>query len=187
MTRYELILEENENDIEFPKYFKPVLNILNHTSKATTPKSLGCQFSDMIQEFNGSSSKEWEEFIKSTNPDVEDIATNKIWDMHVKFLAMMESISKKMVREWVRDLIFTKTYVGLTIQSKIIQQIAEENNLNYRLANDEEEKKGIDGYIDYLPVSIKPKSFNNTNGRQFDPAIKIIYYTKKDNKVTFDY
>jgi len=49
---------------------------------------------------------------------------------------------------------------------------------SYRLANVEEEAKGIDGFIGDEPVSIKPNTYKKTiNAGKETIPYRIIYYT----------
>lgn len=55
-------------------------------------------------------------------------------------------IDRKMVREWVEDLVIDKTAEGLIIQEIILETLAERKNVEYRLANPQEESRNIDGF-----------------------------------------
>jgi len=63
-------------------------------------------------------------------------------------------IDKEMVNKWAKDLIFTKTFVGLCFQESILKKVAERKNEKYRLATPAEESTGIDGFIGKKPISI---------------------------------
>jgi len=51
---------------EFPKYVAPLINLANQYAQGTRPKVVG-QMSELIQEFEGKTLREWEEwYLKKT-------------------------------------------------------------------------------------------------------------------------
>jgi MjaI restriction endonuclease len=52
-----------------------------------------------------------------------------------------------MVNKWAKDLILTKTFVGLCFQESILIKVATLKGMSYRLSTPEEESTGIDGYV----------------------------------------
>jgi hypothetical protein len=93
-----------------------------------------------------------------------------------------------MVKNWVDDLVLVKTAEGLIIQELILKNLAEKYNLKYKLANKEQESKGIDGYIGKIPISIKPKSYESKKTTVRDKIeIQIVYYKKTDKYLTIYY
>lgn len=66
----------------------------------------------------------------------------------------MNKIDHTVVEQWVRDLVVVKTFMGLRFQEAILKKGAELLRTDSRLSNPEEEKKGIDGFIGKIPVSI---------------------------------
>ena len=76
------------------------------------------------------------------------------------------------------------------IQDAIIKTIAKDLGVESRLGTPEEEGRGIDGYINNIPVQIKSNTFQEeVRNEHFDEEIVMIYYTK-DNRtadITFEY
>ena len=71
----------------------------------------------------------------------------------------------------------------------IVKKIAEEiNTQNYRLASPEEERQGIDGYINNHPVQIKSDTYDRT-GRLHNEEMQcvVISYQKSNKTIIFDY
>jgi len=58
---------------------------------------------------------------------------------------------------------------------------------NYRLANPDEESKGIDGFIGDIPVSIKPETYKIKKGLNESIKVKMVYYEKIKNGIEVDY
>jgi len=140
---------------EFPKYISPLINLANQYAQGTRPKMVG-QMSELIQEFEGKTLKEWEEWYLKKKPDAIKNATEKIFYKLEEFKNSLNKIDKATVEQWVRDLVIVKTFIGLRFQEAILKKGAEIKGWRYRLAKPDEESKGIDGYIGDIPVSINP-------------------------------
>ena len=175
----------------FPKYTSQLINWANQNAQGTRPKVVG-QLSELFPEFEKTSNNinidEWEEWYLDRYPDAINNATDKIWE-HVNNLQKAISlIDKKMVSEWVKDLVITKTYNGLYFQKAILSVLAEKTNSSYRLANPNEESKGIDGFVGGFAYSVKPDTYKSTNARSIsdDANVKMIYYTKKKTGITVE-
>ena len=145
---------------KYPKYTTQLINLANQNSQATRAHYVG-QMSELIQEFPGNSYDQWVQWYMGKYPDAVDQATEKTWIMIQKMQQAMAEIDRDMVRQWMQELIFTKTYAGLCFQESILKTIATSKKTTYRLARPDEESKGIDGFIGLEPVSIKPVSYQS--------------------------
>ena len=172
--------------IDFPKYSTQLMNIANQNSKGTAPKVVG-QLSDLIQEFKGNNIAEWENWYIKKNPSAIYDAVNKIYPMIENFKQVISKIDKEMIEYWVKDLVITKTFIGLKFQEAILKRISEELKTNYRLALPNEESKGIDGVIGNKPVSIKPISYKTKLGLNEKIDVPIVYYDKKKDGINIEY
>ena len=128
---------------KFPKYATQIINLANQNAGGTKPKMVG-QMSDLIQQFEGNNFKKWEEWYLAQHPDAIRKATEKIVEMVENFRDVMSKIDQEMIETWVRDLVIVKTFVGLKFQEAILKAVADELKTNYRLAEPEEESKGIE-------------------------------------------
>ena len=99
----------------------------------------------------------------------------------------IEKIDKNMVREWVEELVITKTYVGLKFQEVILKEIAERMGKEYKLSTPNEESQGIDGYIGDKAVSIKPITYKVETRLSEQIDIPIIFYEKKKDGIIIEY
>ncbi len=131
---------------EFPKYVAPLINLANQYAQGTRPRVVG-QMSELIQEFEGKTLKEWEEWYLKKKPDAIENATEKILQKLEELRNAMNKIDQHTVEQWVRDLVIVKTFTRLRFQEAILKKGAEIKRTNYRLAKPDEESKGIDGYI----------------------------------------
>ncbi len=170
-------LMEIENP-EFPKYTTQILNLANQNAQATRPKVVG-QMSELIKEFSGRTLEEWEEWYLKRYPDSIDKATKKILEMINNFRDVINQIDESTIRQWVRDLVIVKTFIGLRFQEAVLKKIAEKFDADYRLSTPEDESKGIDGYISNIPVSLKPTTYNSKKILTEKLKGYIVYYEKQ--------
>lgn len=170
----------------FPKYTTMLINQINQTAQGTRPKVVG-QMSELIQEFDGQTLEEWIEWYNERHPNAVEAATEKIYDQFVKQKEAMMLIDKDLIREWVKDLVYTKTFCGLRVQQAIISFIAGKLEKSWRLANKVEEAKGIDGYIGNTPVQIKSMTYKMENHLNEVIDVPIIYYEKKKDGLNIEY
>ena len=122
----------------------------------------------------------WEDFYdKKIGLDKIEDAADKNWEYIQRIKENLNMLDKKDVFKWTHDLIMNKTFSGLQLQLEILEMVSYNE---YRLATPEEESKGIDGFVDGEPVSIKPNTYKKKieYGKEAIPY-RIIYYkqTKK--------
>ena len=134
--------------------------------------------SELIQEFKGRKLEEWERWYLSRHPEAVEKAKIKILQMMENFKQVMPLIDAEMIEVWVKDLVIVKTFVGLKFQEAILKHVASYMKKEYRLAEPDEEAKGIDGYIGDIPVSIKPQSYASKQMLPGMIGVRIIYYEK---------
>jgi len=170
----------------FPKYTTQIMNLANQNSQGTRARVVG-QMSDLIQEFSGSTMSEWEEWYLDSHPNAIDNATEKVYAMVSLFKDAIVAIDKNMVRDWVEDLVIIKTFAGLKFQEAILKKVSLYFRKNYRLADPSEESKGIDGYIDNKPVSIKPITYKTKLGLNESIEVPIIFYDKKKSQIVIEF
>ena len=172
--------------ISFPKYATQIINLANQNAQGTRPAVVG-QMSDLIQEFRGECLEEWKDWYLKVHPDAIKNASEKISKMVDNLRAVMNQIDQKMIEDWVEDLVIVKTYIGLKFQEAILAKIANILNVNYKLSAPDQESKGIDGYIDSLPVSIKPDSYTSKKSLQEQINVSVIYYKKTKDGLSIDF
>jgi uncharacterized protein YukE len=107
---------------EFPKYVAPLINLANQYAQGTRPKAVG-QMSELIQEFEGKTLREWEEWYLKKKPDAIKNATEKILQKLKELKNSLNKIDRATVEQWVRDLVIVKTFAGLRLQEAILPPI----------------------------------------------------------------
>ena len=181
----ELVAEISGEAKEFPKYTTQIINLANQNSQGTRPKVVG-QLSELIQECPHKEYYKWKEWYLEKQPKAMDNATDKVFSMVEELKKAINQINKNMVREWVKDLVIDKTFIGLKFQEAILRRVAKMKKVSYRLSNPKEESKGIDGFIGDTPVSIKPITYKTKNMLSEKIEVKIIYYEKKKDGIIID-
>ncbi len=171
----------------FPKYATQIMNLANANAQGTRPRVVG-QMSDLIQECPGRTVAEWKAWYNQRFPTAIDKATEKIYAMIAELQRVIVQIDKKMVRDWVEDLVITKTFVGLRFQEAILKKIAESLGRQYRLSTPDDEAKGIDGYIDDVPVSIKPATYKSKRLTLSEHiGVATVFYEKKKTGLSLEF
>ena len=186
ITNEEIAKLSNASIYPFPKYTSMLINQINQTAQGTRPKVVG-QMSELIQEFEGNTLEEWIEWYNETYPNAIEAATEKIFAQYMKQRDAMLSINKDLIREWVKDLVYTKTFCGLKVQQAIIAHIAKTLNKSWRLSTKEEEAIGIDGYINGKPVQIKSITYKVENYLNENIEVPIVYYDKKKDGLFIEF
>lgn len=176
----------NAPQYKFPKYVTQVINLVNSNAGGTRPKVVG-QMSELIKEFDGKSIDEWIEWYTERYPNAVNDATDKIWNMYETMKAAFNAITKDMVENWVKDLVYGKTYSGLRFQTAIISAIASQMGKEWREANPDEEAQGIDGFIGDKPIQIKSSTYKFEAHLLESIKVPIVYYDKKKDGINIEY
>ena len=170
---------------EFPKYTTQVINLVNGNAGGTRPKIVG-QMSELIQEFPGQTIQEWITWYNDQQPDAVDKATDRIYEMYQAMQQAFTQIDKTLIRKWVEDLVYTKTFCGLKFQEAILKYVAVELNVDYRLATVEEAAQNVDGFINGKPVQIKSSTYTLKNTGEVI-EVPIVFYEKKKDGIVIEY
>jgi hypothetical protein len=176
-------------DVNFPKYTSQLINWANQNAQGTRAKIVG-QMSDLFPEYAAQAEtvfiEDWHEWYSERYPDALDTAADKIYGQVENLKAAIKLIDRDMVRAWVEDLVITKTYNGLYVQAAVLAAIAEHKKTTYRLATPAEESKGIDGFVETVPYSVKPESYKTMHRLSEQIDVKMAYYTKTKTGLKID-
>lgn len=176
----------NATNYYFPKYTTMIVNLVNGTAQATRPKVVG-QMSELIQEFDGQTLDEWKVWYTTRMPNAINDATEKISSLMVEIRKAMDLIDDELIENWVKDLVFTKTFCGLKVQQAILSYISALYGKEWRLATKEEEAKGIDGYIGNIPVQVKADTYKQKGQLNEVIEVPIVYYEKKKDGLNIEF
>ena len=174
----------------FPKYTSQIINLANQNAQGTRPKVVG-QLSDLFQEFQNSNNNKitienWEKWYLEKYPDAINCAKDKILSQIENLKKAINLIDENMINNWVNDLVVGKTYNGLYVQKAILEKLSSIKGEPYRLANPDEESKGIDGFVGKTAYSVKPTTYKSKSMLSETINVKIIYYEKTKTGISFD-
>lgn len=176
----------NASSYPFPKYTTQIINLVNSNAQGTRPVVVG-QMSELIQQFDGKTLQEWIDWYNAVQPDAVTNATEKIFAKFEEMKEAVNRIDKPLIEQWVKDLVYTKTFCGLKFQGAIIAFIANELHKDWRLATVEEEARGIDGFIGEKPLQIKAITYKQKMSLAEIIDVPIVYYEKKKDGITIEY
>ena len=171
---------------EFPKYASQIINLANQNAQGTRPKVVG-KMSELFPQSKARSLLEWETWYQANRPKGVDEATAKIWPMVQQFKEVIAKIDERMVKRWVEDLVLVKTFVGLRFQEAILKKVSEHFGKGYKLATAVEEGQGIDGWIDNIPVSVKPITYKTMKALPEKIEYLMVFYSKDKNGITIEF
>ena len=148
--------------VDFPKYTSQLVNWANQNAQGTRPRVVG-QLSELFPQFQREtdeiSIESWKEWYTAHYPDAIDEATDKIYAQVRNLKEAIQLVDRKLVADWVEDLVISKTYNGLYFQQAILAALAKRLSKEWRLADPYEEAQGIDGYVGDVPYSVKPETY----------------------------
>ena len=98
-----------------------------------------------------------------------------------QFRNAMNEIDRPTVRRWVTELVLEQTYVGLRVERAILEEASQKMGATLRLSSPEDESRGIDGYLDGRPVSVKPTTYRTMDTLSETIDARMIYYEKRTN------
>lgn len=188
--RNEAIRDYNESiNFTFPKYTSQIINLANQNAQGTRASVVG-QMSELFPEFLESGEpitiESWRRWYTERHPRALKDASAKICAQVDNLRAAIAHIDRKLVCEWVEDLVINKTFNGLYVQRAILTSLAERKGTAYRLATPEEESRGIDGWVGGEAYSIEPDSYKTMQRLPEAIDVKMIYYTKTSIGLTLD-
>lgn len=185
----EMITLNGSENPNFPKYTSQLINWANQNAQGTRPRVVG-QLSELFPEYERNcdmvSVDSWRSWYLEHHPKAIEEATNRIFAQVENLKEAIKLIDREMIQKWVEDLVISKTYNGLYVQKAILCKLAEIRGENYRLANPEEEARGIDGYVGKTAYSIKPDTYKTMRRLSEDIKVNMIYYTKKKAGLTIE-
>ena len=164
----------------YEKYVSPLINLANRFAQATRRNQVG-QVSELIRQCPAQDYEGWRDWYLTRHPTAIDQATDRIVSMLERMRDAMNDIDRDTVRRWVTELVLEQTYVGLRVERAILEEAAQRLGRTLRLSSPEDESRGIDGYLDGRPVSVKPSTYKTMDALRETIDARMIYYEKKSN------
>lgn len=181
VTKKELMHISGYKEKKFPKYTASLINLLNRWARGTADTVVG-HMATLAQECPYKDYEKWKKWYFENHPNTIDEAVKLIMSKKNEVKDSFSKIDEKLVRDWVIDLVIDKSFWGLKIQEAVLLKIKELTGKKTRLANKAEESKGIDGFIENIPVQIKPTSYKTASSVKTEELrAKTIFYEKQPN------
>ncbi len=165
---------------EYEKYVSPLINLANRFAQATRRNQVG-QVSELIRRCPAQDYEGWRDWYLARHQMAIDQATDRIVSMLERMRDAMDDIDRDIVRRWVTELVLEQTYAGLRVERAILEEAAQRLGRTLRLSSPEDESRGIDGYLDGRPVSVKPGTYQTMDALRETIDARMIYYDKKSN------
>lgn len=177
----------------FPKYTTYLINQASQTAQATRPSVVGqlsneypnyakeCEVNGVTPTLEG-----WREYHTSKFPDALSKSTLRINEMISNFKAAIDQIDEALVLEWVKDLLYEKTFYGFNVEATIKLYLVD-RGVTVVDSTPEDESKNIDLYINDRPYQIKPKSLGHRQSVASYIAIPIIIYEETDKGIIIEF
>jgi len=186
------------NARKWPPYVSGFLNFANRTSQITRVKNVGST-SQLFREFRQTHSSgvtsvhDWRAFYEQhtvndeqTGAEALQAAGAKLYAQVEKIRAELSNITPQDCVEYVDDLVINKSFAGHGIEEAMLRKIAEKTNRTFTPSTLDDERKGVDGYLDAEPVSVKPASYRAGENPHDNLPAKIYYYALTENDVKTD-
>ena len=164
----------------YEKYVSPLINLANRFAQATRRNQVG-QVSELIRECPAQDYGAWREWYLARYPMAIDQATDRIVSMLDRMRDAMHDIDRETVRRWVTELVLEQTFVGLRVERAILEEAAHKLGMALRLSSREDVSRGIDGYLDGRPISVKPSTYKTMDALSETINARMIYYEKTSN------
>ena len=177
----------------FPKYTTYLINQAAQTAQATRPTIVG-QLSEEYPKYILECFKNhvdpsldgWKGYHIKNYPNALQDAIKRTEDMIKNFQSAMNSINSKLIKEWIMDLLYDKTFYGFNLEATIKLYFS---HLGFTVRNStpEDESKNIDLYLDNKPYQIKPKSLDHKQAIKSLIQIPIITYYEELNSIAIEF
>jgi len=144
----------------WPKYATQLMNIATQNSKATHVKDNGSVKELWLKMRNQGikgTLENWTNFYQQERGGEQNLINSgkKVYAMLQKMGILW--ITEDMCIDYIKELVYNKTHMGLGGEEMAIQAIAKYYQLPYKFSNAQEEVQGIDGWIGKWPVQVKPE------------------------------
>lgn len=164
----------------YEKYVSPLINLANRFAQATRRNRVG-QVSELIRECPAQDYEGWRDWYLKRYPTAIDVATDLVVSKLEQLRSAFDDIDRETVHRWVTELVLEQTFVGLRVERAILETAAHRLGRALRLSTPEDESRGIDGYFDGHPVSVKPITYKTMDRLGETIDARMIYYEKKSN------
>ena len=174
------------------KYHSAFLNAVNKDARSSRPETVGKLateiFPDYIDNAANPTPESWKKHYQDTHSEEYNDGLTKFKEQFKKEKQAINDITDDDLQAYYDDLMFNKTFTGLYAQDEILRDIAADKKAKFRKPTATEEGRGIDGYIDDVPYSIKSETYKDSAAKNNETINAIMVYYKDNKKdKTIDY
>lgn len=155
---YDGVVQSKRRD--WIKYSSQLLNLANSNTKGTVKEKIGSvkeNWQEMRDQNVAGTLENWTNFyIEKYGEKQLERSGQDVYIMIQKLRKTLEQVTEDMCVEYVKEVVYNKTAMGMGGEEMAIQVVANYFNMPYRYSTAEEETQGIDGWIGDKPVQVKP-------------------------------
>lgn len=174
------------------RYYSNFLNTVNKDAHSTRPETVGKLateiFPNYVESATDHSPDDWKKYYQGKYSKQYNEGLNKFRKKFEEEKSAINQITEQDLVDYYDDLMFHKTFVGLYAEKEILKDIAAKKKAVFRKSTADEESRGIDGFIDNIPYSVKPETYRSaavSNTEIIDA--KMVYYTQNKTTKNIDY
>lgn len=196
------LFEINAQDAHIAKYQSEILNIVNKHGHGNDADIVG-MVSQVIKNYRGStdipSLAGWKEYHQKLT-DIKGIETGveKNWAQFQEMKKAIDAIDEEVLRYWLENLVYNKTFAGLQAQDMVLRDIAsrltteKREEYKYRNGDADDERAQIDGYIirpdgKVCGLQIKSDSYRSHNTVENSAPVQYVYYKLKPDGLSYEF
>lgn len=174
------------------KYNSAFLNTVNKDAHSSRPETVGKLATEIFPEYVENTTdptpEGWKKHYQSTHSQQYDEGLRKFKEQFKLEKDAINNISDEDLTKYYDDLMFNKTFAGLYVQDKILKDIANDKQATYRKASSDDESKGIDGYIDGIPYSVKSETYKTSAAKNTETInATMVYYSENKKTKEIEY
>lgn len=196
------LFEINAQDDHIAKYQSEFLNIVNKHGHGNDAAIVG-MVSQVIKNYRKQSDSPsldgWKEYHqKLTDIKGIEFGVEKNWAQFQEMKKAIDAIDKDVLRYWLKNLVYNKTFAGLQAQDMVLKDIArrlsEEREQEYSYCNGDadDERAQIDGYIinpdnKVCGLQVKSDSYKSHNTVERNAPVKYVYYKLNQDGLSYEF
>lgn len=196
------LFEINAQDDHIAKYQPEFLNIVNkhgHGNDATIVGMVSQVIKDYRKQSDSPSLDGWKEYHqKLTDIKGIEFGVEKNWAQFQEMKKAIDAIDKNVLRYWLKNLVYNKTFAGLQAQDMVLKDIARrlskerEQKYSYCNGDADDERAQIDGYIinpdnKVCGLQVKSDSYKSHNTVERNAPVKYVYYKLNPDGLSYEF
>lgn len=195
------LFEINAQDEHIAKYQSEFLNIVNKHGHGNDAAIVG-MVSQVIKDYRKNSDSlsldGWKEYHQQlTNIKGIEFGVEKNWAQFQEMKKAIDAIDKDVLRYWLKNLVYNKTFAGLQAQDMVLKDIARRlsetrgHEYGYCNGDADDERAQIDGYIinpdhEFCGLQVKSESYKSHNTVERNAPVKYVYYKLNPYGLSYD-